>query len=259
MSNKLSFYIDRPSPLQRLNPLTKMAVAFAFIIIAFSAHWYWAPLIIFFVGIIPIAVVGKLGREFFSTSVHLFLPLFAFLFVMQSLFHPGGTTVLFRLWFLTVKLEGVQFAFLTATRILVMVSSFLLVLLSTHPSTLMSDLTQRGFPAMLSYIVTSTLQIIPQMRNKAGTIIDAQHSRGMNTEGSLGQRVKALLPLVGPLVFGSLVDVEERAVALEARAFNAPRKKTSLREIPDTGWEKVVRWICLLLVVVSMGSNIWLS
>jgi len=62
MSNKLSFYIDRPSPLQRLNPLTKMAVAFAFIIIAFSAHWYWAPLIIFFVGIIPIAVVGKLGR-----------------------------------------------------------------------------------------------------------------------------------------------------------------------------------------------------
>jgi len=259
MSNKLSFYIDRPSPLQRLNPLTKMAVAFAFIIIAFSAHWYWAPLIIFIVGIIPIAMVGKLGREFFRTSLRLFLPLFAFLFVMQSLFHPGGTTVLFHLWFLTVKLEGVQFAFLTATRILVMVSSFLLVLLSTHPSTLMSDLTQRGFPAMLSYIVTSTLQIIPHMRNKAGTIIDAQHSRGMNTEGSLGQRVKALLPLVGPLVFGSLVDVEERAVALEARAFNAPRKKTSLREIPDTGWEKVVRWICLLLVVVSMGSNIWLS
>jgi len=259
MSNKLSFYIDRPGPLHGLNPLTKLAVAFAFIIIAFSAHWYWAPLAIFIAGIIPIAVAGRLGREFFSTGVRLFLPLFAFLFIMQSLFYPGGETVLFRLWFLTVKLEGVRFAFLTAMRILVMVSSFMLVLLSTHPSALMSDLTQRGFPAMLSYIVTSTLQIIPQMRNKAGTIIDAQRSRGLNTEGSLGQRVKALLPLVGPLVFGSLVDVEERAVALEARAFNAPRKKTSLREIPDTNWEKVLRWFCLILMVASIGSNIWLS
>ncbi|HTX78119.1 MAG TPA: energy-coupling factor transporter transmembrane component T [Longilinea sp.] len=259
MNDRLSFYVDRPSPLHRLNPLTKLAGAFAFIIIAFSAHWYWAPLVIFIAGVIPVAIAGRLGREFFGTSVRLFLPLFAFLFVMQSLFYPGGQTVLFHVWVLSVKVESVQFAFLTAMRILVMVSSFMLVLLSTHPSTLMSDLTQRGLPAMLSYIITSTLQIIPQMRSKAGTIIDAQRSRGLNTEGSLGQRVKALLPLVGPLVFGSLVDVEERAVALEARAFNAPRKKTSLRAIPDTNWERVLRWIFALLMVVSIGSNIWLS
>ncbi|HWQ46007.1 MAG TPA: energy-coupling factor transporter transmembrane component T [Longilinea sp.] len=259
MRNKLSFYIDRPSPLHRLNPLTKLAVTFAFIIIAFSAPWYWTSAVLFVCAIIPIAFAGKIGKEFIRAGINLMLPLFAFLFVMQSLFHPGGDTVLFHFWFLSVKAESISFAFLTTMRILVMVSSFLLVLLSTHPSYLMNDLTQRGMPSTLSYIVTSTLQIIPQMQNKAGTIVDAQRSRGLNTEGNLGQRIKALLPLIGPLVFGSLVDVEERAVALEARAFNAARKKTSLHEIPDTTWENVLRWVCLILVVVSIGSNIWLS
>jgi energy-coupling factor transport system permease protein len=259
MRNKLSFYIDRPSPLHNLNPLTKIAVTFAFIIIAFSSPWYWTSAVIFLCGIIPIAFAGKIGKEFLKTGVNLMLPLFAFLFVMQSLFHPGGNTVLFHFWFLTVKTESISFAFLTTMRILVMVSSFLLVLLSTHPSYLMNDLTQRGMPSTLSYIVTSTLQIIPQMQNKASTIIDAQRSRGLNTEGNLGQRIKALLPLIGPLVFGSLVDVEERAVALEARAFNAANKKTSLREIPDTTWETVLRWICVILMLVSIGSSIWLS
>ena len=107
-------------------------------------------------------------------------------------------------------------------------------MLSTHPSTLMTALTQRGLPPSLTYIIVSTLQIIPQMQLKASTIIDAQRSRGLETQGGLHRRVSALLPLVGPLVFGSLVDVEERAIAIEARAFKAKRTKTSLIEIPDS-------------------------
>jgi energy-coupling factor transport system permease protein len=95
------------------------------------------------------------------------------------------------------------------------------------------------------------------MRNKANTIIDAQRSRGLETQGSLRRRFGALLPLVGPLVFGSLVDVEERAIALEARAFKANRTKTSLLQIPDSSAQNIFRLSLIVLTLLAIGSRLW--
>lgn len=257
MAERLSFYLERNSPLHRLNPTTKLVVAFTLILVAFLGRGLFLPSLLFLLILLPLSFVGRVGREFLRTTLNLLLPLFAFLFVMQSLFYPGGKTVLFGFWIFAVKLEGVRFAFLTATRVLVMVSSFLLLLLTTHPGVLLLDLTQRGLPASVAYILASTLQIIPQMQAKAATILDAQRSRGLDTSGSLGRRVRALLPLVGPLVFGSLVDVEERAIAIEARGFRSSRPKTSLIEIEDRPLERALRWLCLLALILAVGSR-WL-
>lgn len=257
MQDKLSFYIHRDSPLHRLNPLTKLTLTFSLILIGFLGPGYWTATLIFVVILLPLSLWGNISREFIRTTFRLILPLTVFLFAMQSLFYPGGKTVLFSFWIFSVKLEGVQFAYLTASRIMNMVGSFLLLLLSTHPSTLMTALTQRGVSPSLTYIVVSTLQILPQMRNKANTIIDAQRSRGLETQGSLRRRFSALLPLVGPLVFGSLVDVEERAIALEARAFKAKRSKTSLLQIPDSPGQNLLRVGLIALTVLAIGAGIW--
>lgn len=257
MQDKLSFYIHRDSPLHRLNPLTKLTLTFSLILMGFLAPGYWTATFIFLVVLLPFSVWGKISPEFTRTTFRLILPLTLFLFGMQSLFYPGGKTVLFSFWIFSVKLEGVQFAYLTASRIMNMVGSFLLLLLSTHPSTLMTALTQRGLPPSLTYIIVSTLQILPQMRNKANTIIDAQRSRGLETQGSLRRRFGALLPLVGPLVFGSLVDVEERAIALEARAFKAKRIKTSLLLIPDSPAQSGFRLGLIALTMLAIGSRLW--
>jgi len=259
MHDRFSFFINRASPIHRLSPLTKLTMVFGFIVLGFFGPGYWLPTFLFVAVLIPLSIIGRVPGEFLGTTVRLLLPAFSFLFIMQSLFYPGGHTVLFSFWVLAIKSEGVAFGYLTATRILVMVTAFLLLLLTTHPSTLMNDLSQRGAPSSITYIVTSTLQILPLMRVKAQTIIDAQRSRGLDTEGSFVKRVGALLPLVGPLVFGSLVDVEERAIAIEARAFNSPRPKTSLLEIIDTPAERVLRWAILVIVVLALVSRLWLS
>jgi energy-coupling factor transport system permease protein len=78
----------------------------------------------------------------------------------------------------------------------------------------------------------------------------------METGGSLTRRVRALVPLVGPLVFGSLVEVEERAIAIEARGFTSPLPKTSLREIADTPLDKILRWILVALVLLAIAARI---
>ena len=150
-----------------------------------------------------------------------------------------------------------MFAFKNAMRIVVMVSAFTLFLLTTHPSELMSDLTRRGLPPQFAYVIISTLQILPQMQSKAQTIIAAQRSRGLDTESSFLKRIGALVPLVGPLVFGSLVEVEERAIAIEARGFTSKKVKTSLYEIPDRSSDKIIRWGLIILVIIFIALNLW--
>ena len=173
---------------------------------------------------------------------------------MQVFFLPGQQEI-FHIWVISVTQESLTNAITNATRIFLMVSSFTLFLLTTHPSELMSDLTRRGLPGQFAYVIISTLQIIPQMQSKAQTIIAAQRSRGLDTQSSFVKRVGALVPLVGPLVFGSLVEVEERAIAIEARGFTSTRAKTSLYEIPDSSMDKVLRWGLILLIIASMASR----
>lgn len=259
MHERLSFYSKRDSLLHRLNPLTKLTLVFGIVLISFLTPFYWTPHLLILLGVIPLSFLGQVAREYFNASLRLILPAAGFLFIMQALFQPLEGEVLFNIWFLHPTKESVMFAFANAMRIFVMVSSFTLFLLTTHPSELMSDLTRRGLPGQFAYVIISTLQILPQMQAKAQTIIAAQRSRGLDTQSSFFRRVGAIVPLVGPLVFGSLVEVEERAIAIEARGFTSTRAKTSLHEIPDPSSERVIRWLLVFLVIISLILRLWLS
>jgi energy-coupling factor transporter transmembrane protein EcfT len=97
------------------------------------------------------------------------------------------------------------------------------------------------------------------MQAKAQTILAAQRSRGMDTQSTFLKRIGSLFPLVGPLVFGSLVEVEERAIAIEARGFTSTHPKTSLYEIPDTKFDRMLRWVLIGLVIIFIAARLWLS
>lgn len=259
MHDRLSFYYFRNSILHRLNPLTKLAFVFGLILVSFISPFYWTSHLLILVAILPLVFLGKIEREYFNAAIRIIVPATTFLFVMQALFQPLAGKELFRLWFLHPTMESVLFAFRNAMRVFAIGSSFTIFLLTTHPRELMTDLTRRGLPPQIAYVIISTLQILPQMQAKAQTIIAAQRSRGMDTQSSFLRRIGSLVPLVGPLVFGSLVEVEERAIAIEARGFTSTHVKTSLYDIPDTTLDKALRWIFIGLVILSIVLKLWLS
>jgi energy-coupling factor transport system permease protein len=259
MHERLSFFVKRESPIHRLNPMTKVVMALSLVLIAFLSPWYWTPLVLFLFAIIPLSLVGNVAREYWNFMLKVILPTILILFIMQAFFLPGESRVIFEVWGLEVTELSLQLAFRNVMRIVVMISSFTILLLTTHPSELMSDLTQRGLPGQFAYVVISSLQIIPQMQAKAQTIIAAQRSRGLDTQSSFFRRVSGILPLVGPLVFGSLVEVEERAIAIEARGFTSRHPKTFLHQIPDTRSDKVIRWVLAALVLLTSLLRVWLS
>lgn len=252
----IALYQPRSSLLHRLHPLTKLTISFGLIVVALGAGIDWAPLLLYVLVLIPLSILGGVARPFLSISLRLLLPFAISLFVIQSLFFPEGTTILARLGPLSIKAEGVRFAFASTVRILLITGALLLTLLTTHPGMLMTGLVQKGMPPTLAYVVVTTLQIVPQMRERANLIVDAQRSRGLETQGSLLRRARALLPLIGPLVLGGLLDVEERTLALEARAFSATTPKTSLFELPDPAYERVLRWAIVLGIVAIIGLRL---
>jgi energy-coupling factor transport system permease protein len=155
-----------------------------------------------------------------------------------------------------LKAEGLWSAAHFSARLLVALGAATLLTLTTRPDLLMHTLARRGLPAQLAYVVVAALQIIPAFQARAQAILDAQRSRGLETEGRLVRRVRALLPLVAPLILGSLMDLEERAIALEARAFTRRGPKTSLLEVPDPVSERVVRWALLALSVLLIVARL---
>jgi energy-coupling factor transport system permease protein len=258
MHERLSYYVKRDSVLHHLNPLTKIILALSIVLISIFSPWYWTSHILLLLVIVPLCFAGRVTREYFTSAIRLIIPAAGFIFLMQAFFQPGGENVIFKFWLLDITQESLSFAFRISTRITVMISAFTLFLLTTHPNELMTDLTRRGLPAQFAYVIISTLQILPQMQAKAQTIIAAQQSRGLDTESTFLKRAGSVLPLVGPLVFGSLVEVEERAIAIEARGFTSKKVKTSLHEIPDRSVDKLIRWGLVILIIISIVLNIWL-
>ncbi len=189
------------------------------------------------------------------------LPVYSFVFlvlitviVIQGLFRPGNETILFHLGPFAMHKEGLLFALTIVLRVTNIVSAFMLLVLTTKPSDLVESLVRRGMSPRIGYVIVSVFQIIPEMMSTMSTIMDAQRSRGMETEGKLLVRMKAFIPLLAPVVLGSLINTKERAMALEVRGFNSRNPKTYLNEEKTYSYSK---WIQVAMLLVTIFAVAW--
>ena len=248
--NNFSLYIARESGLHRLHPLTKALYVLFVLIAGLSLPGRWTGYVIVLLFVLPLAAWGKVLGPQLRAVWRVTWPFALSILLIQGLFWGHGAD-LAALGPITIKTEGVAYALFSIGRILVVMDTFILFSLTTRPDVLMIALKQAGFPGSITYIFVTTLQIIPRFQNKAAMVLDAQRSRGLETQGNILVRSRALVPLIIPLVLGSLIDVEERAIAIEARAFNSKHKETSIVEIPDTAGQRRLR-IALAVLTPSV-------
>lgn len=255
MSETFGIYLARESGLHRLHPLTKLTLAGFSMVAGMALPGLWLAYCAFAAIMLPVAAWGKILGAYVRVVWRVLLPFAVSLLLVQGFFWTGGTP-LAKIGPLSLKLEGVTFAVRSSGRILMVTGGFLLLALSTRPDALMIALTQRGMPRSIAYVVLTTLQIVPRFQAKADAILDAQRSRGLETEGNILRRVRALLPLIVPLVLGSILDIEERAIALEARGFSHSGPKTSLLVLTDSASQVAVRWGLLAGMVVLIAARL---
>ena len=196
-------------------------------------------------------VAGRLVR----VSLLLTLPI-AISVVLVSVFTRAGTTVLFEIGPFDATVEGVDFALQTLVRLFAISLSIGLFIMTTEPRAFVFDLERRGVPPRAAFVAVATIEAVPTLVERATTISESQRARGLDTEGSFLARVRGLLPIVGPVIIGSLTDVEERSLALESRAFSRPGRRHLLWAMPDSGWERILRWVLVIGLVAAAAARI---
>ena len=257
MAEALSLYVARTSGVHQLHPLTKIVLAGFMLVGGLAMPGTWGVYAFMALVVLPLASWGRVLKELVIATVRVAFPFALSVFLIQGFLWPGGTPI-FAVGPLSLKSEGLAFSVASTGRILMVVSSFLWFAFTTRPDMLMLALVQRGLPTSLSYKIVATLQIVPRFQARAAAILDAQRARGVETGGNLIHRVRTVLPLVVPLILSSLIDVEERALALEARGFSRPGVKTSLVEVREATWEPGLRWGIGLAAVALVVLSLWL-
>jgi energy-coupling factor transport system permease protein len=250
----ISLYTERTTIIHTMNPINKLS----YILIALFIPIILPSFTISFLCVCLSIVLLLVAKVFRKT-----LPIFGFVFlilltvvIIQGLFKPENQTALFHIGPFTMYKEGLLYALKIIFRVVNIVSAFMILVLTTKPSELVEVLVRKGMSPRIGYVVISVFQIIPEMMGTMGTIMDAQRARGMETEGNLKVRMKAFLPLLGPVVLGSLINTKERAMALEVRGFNSRIPKTYLYEEKKYAFSKLIQWGFLILIVCALAWRI---
>lgn len=235
---------------KKLYPLTKLYLALALIISAFiiPSHIYDYSMII----ICGIIVSFENKLKIYSKRIFLSLFwLFTAIFIIQSLFIPAGEVWL-KFGFISVYKEGVMKAIGLTSKLTAIVSVLTMLTLITPVKDFTLALEKKGLNPKAAFILMLTLQTIPEMKKQADVIMDSQKARGIETEGNVFVRAKALIPIFIPLVLSSIANTEERAITLEARGFSVGEKRTILYDIEETKNDKIMKVILAIFIVLSI-------
>jgi energy-coupling factor transport system permease protein len=245
----------RPSGFYRaLNPATKLAIAALEVVTVFVIPGWLGPVSV----LVVLAIVAAASHTVRALAVIGLAasPLVISIMVVNLFILPGAADPIFRAGPIAPTWSGLWFGLLTSTRLLTFSSAVALAYVTTPVDDLLADMSRRGLGRRGVFVVGAAVQMVPRTIERVGEIMDAQRARGMDTEGRIWRRARGIVPLAAPVVFGALTEVEERTMALEARAFTAPGRQTLLREPADRPVDRVLRWAAFLALVAVVVARV---
>ncbi|WP_297077987.1 energy-coupling factor transporter transmembrane protein EcfT [uncultured Enterococcus sp.] len=264
MMNKLIFgrYIPGDSIIHRLDPRTKLLTSFYFIGIIFLANNWQSYLFLAAFTFVAI-LLSKINLGFFLRGVRPLLWLIIFTVALQMFFTSGGQVYwqwgIFRLTEFGV-LNGI---FIFCRFVLIIFISTLLTL-STPPLALsdaieavLRPLKVIKFPVHeISLMLSIALRFVPTLMDETEKIMNAQRARGVDFgEGSIVQKMKAIVPLLIPLFVSSFNRAEDLATAMEARGYQGGEGRTKYRILH---WQLRDTLTILVFVIVTI-ILVWLK
>ncbi len=245
--------------VKSLYPSTKLWLV-AFIIISSlttSSYIYQISMIVFI--FVLSAICGELKSVVGSLFKGLTL-LILFAFIMQAvLIDHENSKIVFEVAFIKVSDIGLINAFGFTLKIIVMSASILWYFKTTQIKDIAYALESGGCSKKVSFVVMSVFQIMEQLKSKSKTIMQAQMSRGIETEGNIIVRMKSLIPVIIPLILSTLESSDERVLTLEARAFSSTKTKTNLYYLEYKKSDKTLKYVFIVLFLVSLVVNIFMK
>jgi len=232
----------------KLYPSTKFVIVLLVIILSMftSSPTFQLGL---FTGVLILNLLSKTFLNFLKTFFKSIFVLVLFIFVIQVYIinNPDSQQI----WgFISFSQMGLTTSIDMSSRIIAVSSVIIWFFQVTSVKDIIHALELAKVSKKVTFVIASTIQLIPQMFKLSQTITDAQKSRGIETEGNLLVRVKAFMPMLGPLVLSSIQQIEERVLSLESRGFSSTIRKTSVYTIKKSKLDYLISLGCLVIFIL---------
>lgn len=253
-------YYPANSVVHKLDARVKLLLTLLFVIAIFFVKSYFG----FMLTIATLAVIivcAKLPMMSVLKSVRgiLFIVLFT---AILNLFLIKEGEVLVHWEIFTITKNGVHTTIKMVLRLVLLISGASLLSLTTTPvqladglESLMSPLKLIKVPVRdIAMIMSIALRFIPTLFDETNKIISAQKARGASFDtGNIFARVKAMLPVLIPLIVNSFRRADELAFAMDARCYNATPNRTKMKKAKiGVGDVFAALFICAYFVVILL-------
>lgn len=264
MLDGISFgqYFPANSPIHRLDPRTKLLLTILLIVTLFLPKGF-AALGIVAVFAIAVYAMSRVPFRLALRSIKAILPLVIIMTLLNVLYIKGDT-VLWQWWAFTVSVEGIIQALFMSVRIILLIVVTSLLTYTTNPIDLTDGLERLLRPLKvikvpvhdLAMIMTIALRFIPTLMEEANKIMAAQKARGADIDtGSFMKRIKALIPILVPLLVSAVRRAAELATAMDCRCYSGGEGRTQMKQIRLSMRDAVAAVCCVTLLIAVIVIN----
>lgn len=248
MLNDVSFgqYYPVKSFVHRLDPRLKLLFLIAYIVMLFVARNAYSLALCALILLVAI-IAARVPFLKVLRSIKGVIVILVITSLLNVFFH-GGSHLLWEWKFIHIYTEGIIFAVFLTIRLFLLVMGSALLTLTTTPVTLCDGLESLLFPLtlikipvhVLALIMSIALRFIPTLIDETNRIISAQKARGAEFDsGNIFKRVKAIIPVLIPLLISAFRRAEELGDAMDARCYGYSKKRTKYKKL-RFGWRDII-------------------
>lgn len=255
-------YYNTDSVIHRLDPRTKIIMAFVYVIALFfgrNPFLYGAA----FVVLVVYIALSKVPLRFIFKGLKALWMIILFTVVL-NLFTVKGARILLEWKFIRITEAGILSAVYLGLRMVFMIIGSSMMTYTTTPNALTD-----GLEKMLSWmkkmkvpvhefamIMSIALRFVPILTEELDKIMKAQMARGIDfKEGNLFARLKKLMPILIPLFVSAIRRSNELALAMDARCYHGGEGRTKMKPLQYNRED----YIAYVLVVVYLAGMILLA
>ena len=254
----LGQYYNVDSVIHKMDPRFKLVQIIALIVFVFLAPNFIG------IGILAAVIlfVLLLSMVPFTMYIRNLKPIIAIIILtaLLNIFYVSDGNVLFSWWIFTVTSEGLLRAAFMAARIVLMILISSVLTYTTTPTeltdaieSLLSPLKFVGLGEAvhtLAMMMTIALRFIPTLTDETDKIMSAQKARGADMEnGGIFKRLKALMPILIPLLFSSVRRANELAEAMDCRCYTGGKGRTRMKKLSPSFIDFIALCFTILVCV----------
>ena len=249
-------YYPVSSFVHKMDPRLKLLFLIAFIVAIFLAGNFYGLAACAFVLILIIGFsrvpVRKVLR---SIRAVLFLVLFTasinVLFYASDDVYWGGNAHYVDYGIIHITQGGIVFSLFLISRLVLLVMGSSMLTYTTTPveltdgiESLLTPLKWIRFPVHeLALIMSIALRFIPILMDETERIKNAQKARGADFDsGGLIKKVRAIVPILIPLILSAFRRADELGDAMDARCYSGGKKRTKYKKLRFT-WRDLIGFL----------------